>query len=287
MIRGRWRLIGLVLAMALCLLAFIGPSVPGERSAHHYLFVVDVTRSMNVPDYLVDGEPVSRLEVTRRALNQALRDLPCGSHVGVALFSGWQTGLVLNPVELCAHRSELDNLVADIDWRLGWVPQSNVRRALLDGMRQQARMDPAPTLVFMSDGDEAPLTGASGWAGRSPAESEGSLVLVGTGSTEPSNVPRLDQRDQVTGFLSLPSGAPAVSRLDQEHMQELAAIRDYSYLRLQSPQQFSDYLRQPRHATVLPGRHSLSPWLGAMALLVLVLMHFPRSGKVARSPDSR
>ena len=283
MIRGRWRLIGLVLAMVFCLLAFIGPGVPGERSAHNYLFVVDVTRSMNVPDYLVDGEPISRLEMTRRALNQALRDLPCGSHVGIALFSGWQTGLLLNPVELCAHRNELNTLAADIDWRLGWVPQSNVRRALLHGMSRQARMDPAPTIVFISDGDEAPQSGATGWAGRSPAESEGSLILVGAGSTEPSNVPRLDQRDQFTDFLSLPSGAPAISRLDQEHMQELATIRDFSYLRLQSPEQFSDYLGETRHATMLPGRYSLAPWFGGAALLLLVAMHVPGlAGKTRR-----
>ncbi|MCK8516597.1 VWA domain-containing protein [Methylonatrum kenyense] len=276
MIRGRIRLLLLIGALALTVIAVFRPSLPAEREVFHYLFVVDVTRSMNVPDYLLNGEPISRLELTRRSLQRFLREVPCDSKVGIALFSGWQTGLLLNPVEACGHRQELTELVSDIDWTLGWVPQSNVRRALVDGMAHQRRMESPPTLVFISDGDEAPaFGGAGGWTGASVPELAAPVILVGTGSEEASNVPRLDPRGQSTGFLSLPSGAAAVSRLDEEHLVGLAAEPDISYLRLRDDEQLVTDLLGPEHATRLPGERPLAPLFAGLALLLLVAVHVP------------
>lgn len=282
MIRGRLRLIGLFAACLLCLLAVLGPTAPGERAVHQYLFVIDVTRSMTVTDYLVNGEPVSRLELTREALRRLLRELPCESRVGIGLFSGWQTGILLEPVELCAHRQELGQLVEDLDWRLGWVPQSNVRRALSHGMLQISRMEQQPSLVFITDGDEAPPPLRSGWSGAAPLDLAGEVILVGTGSEEAANVPRLDQRNEVVGFLSLPSGAPAVSALDESHLQELAAPPGFRYYRLRDVEDLVTELSAPERAAVLPGRYSLSPWLAAAALALLVLLHLPSPRRFAR-----
>lgn len=282
MIRGRLRLIGLFAACVLCLLAFLGPTAPGERAVHQYLFVVDVTRSMTVTDYLVNGEPVSRLELTREALRQVLRALPCESRVGLGLFSGWQTGILLEPVELCAHRQELGQLVEDLDWRLGWVPQSNVQRALRHGMTQVSGMQQQPSLVFMTDGDEAPSPLRSGWSGSTPPELASEVILVGTGSEQASNVPRLDQRDEVVGFLSLPSGAPAVSGLDESNLQELAEPPGFRYHRLRDVEGFVDKLTAPERAAVLPGHYSLAPWLAFAALILLLLLHLPGLSRFAR-----
>ncbi len=287
MIRGRLRLFGLLAACVLALLAFLGPTASGERAVHQYLFVVDVTRSMTVTDYLVNGEPVSRLELTREALRQVLRALPCDSRVGIGLFSGWQTGILLEPVEVCAHRQELGQLVEDLDWRLGWVPQSNVQRALRHGMLQIGRMEQQPSLVFMTDGDEAPSPLRSGWSGSAPPELASEVILVGTGAEEPSNVPRLDQRDEVVGFLSLPSGAPAVSGLDQSHLQELAEPSGFRYHLLRDVEGLVRELTAPERAAMLPGRYSLSPWLASAALMLILVLHLPGLSRFSRSPSGK
>ncbi|MGZ8219981.1 hypothetical protein [Methylomagnum sp.] len=73
-----------------------------------YIAVVDITRSMNVADYQAEGNAVSRLEFTRRALRQVVADLPCGSRFGLGVFTERSSALLFEPIETYADHSHFD-----------------------------------------------------------------------------------------------------------------------------------------------------------------------------------
>jgi hypothetical protein len=73
----------ITLALALLLAAWAMPTFNRSRATYDYLVVFDITQSMNVADYELGEAPASRLAYAREATRRALRDLPCGSRVGL------------------------------------------------------------------------------------------------------------------------------------------------------------------------------------------------------------
>ena len=90
LLRGAFDRQSRMLAIALLLLlgALFLPAYPIQRDTYTYLVFIDITQSMNVEDYELDGAPVSRLAYARQAIRRAIRDLPCGSRVGLGAFAG-------------------------------------------------------------------------------------------------------------------------------------------------------------------------------------------------------
>jgi mxaL protein len=123
----RWLLIAAALALAVGLL---DPGVMMERALFEHVIVLDVTQSMNVTDERVDGQPVSRLAFTKKALRQSLLQLPCGSKVGWAIFTEYRALLLLAPIEVCANLSELRSTLAQIDARMAWSGGSEIAKGL-------------------------------------------------------------------------------------------------------------------------------------------------------------
>lgn len=80
--------------------------------------VFDISQSMNVQDYELDGAPISRLSIAHEAVRRTLRDLPCGSRVGWAAFTGYRTILLLAPVEVCDYYNDLLASLDQIDGRM-------------------------------------------------------------------------------------------------------------------------------------------------------------------------
>ena len=72
----RTLLIGAALALAA---TFLNPVATVDRALFDQVIVLDITQSMNVTDYQLEGKPVSRLSYAKHALRQLLLELPCGS----------------------------------------------------------------------------------------------------------------------------------------------------------------------------------------------------------------
>ena len=104
-----WRSERLRLALAALLLVvgFARPTLPWKRALFEHVVVLDVTQSMNVEDMQLEGKPAARLAFAKRALHEALSELPCGSRLGWAIFTEYRTYLLYTPVEVCANRAEL------------------------------------------------------------------------------------------------------------------------------------------------------------------------------------
>ena len=96
---------------------------------------------MNVEDYELDGTPVSRLAYARQAAPRALRDLPCGSRIGLGAFAEYRTLLLLAPVEVCGNYNDLLVSLDYIDGRMRWreCQRGHQGRVLVDARRQGNR----------------------------------------------------------------------------------------------------------------------------------------------------
>jgi len=199
------RLTWFVLAAVVLLPVFASPRLMLPGATFSYLFVMDVSESMNVRDVDTGAPNESRLDRAKASLVAALANLPCGSRAAVALFAGTDTLTLFEPLEVCRHFPAIEQVVRNIDWRMAWDGDSRIEAGLANALREagQRNLD----LVFMSDGDEAPhvevprLTELL--ALRGPVKG----WLIGIGSTQAHPVPRLDADNQIIGYWSASDAA--------------------------------------------------------------------------------
>lgn len=193
----RFRL--LVLAFLGLLAALARPEATASRLGFDLLFVTDITGSMNARDQTVEGRTVSRLEFVKHELRALLARLPCGSRAGLGIFTERRSFLLFGPVETCGNYAAIDGAIASLDWRMAWEGDSRIASGL-DSAIAIAR-DLGSSLVFLTDGQEAPplpLSGPPPFEGR-PGEVSG--VIVGVGGTVPVPIPRFDDRGREIGFV--------------------------------------------------------------------------------------
>ena len=283
----------LVAAALLLLLALVLPSVtlPLERSDTIVAF--DITQSMDVEDMQLAGEPASRLAFAREAARRALRELPCGSRVGWAAFTEYRTLLLLAPIEVCDNYNDLLATLAEIDGRMRWGNSSEVAKGVFWALRAARELGKDTTVVFLTDGQEAPPLGAlprfddvqagqvRGW-------------LVGVGGSVPQPIPRTDAQGARIGYWRAsdvqqraadggPSGSHEhLSELREPHLRMLAGRTGLAYATLRDPQALAALMRDARlaHRAAVPVDLYAIP--ATLALLVLVLQFRPAAPRQRR-----
>ncbi len=210
-----------LLAAALALAAaYFNPTLPWRRTLVEQVVVLDVTQSMNVPDELLAGLAVSRLHFAKHALQGALQALPCGSKVGWAVFTEARSYLLFTPVEVCANRAELRASLTGIDGRMAWSGNSEVAKALHSGVAIVKALPGTPSLVFVTDGHEAPPLSAR-HRPRYEDKADGLTgLIVGVGQTTPSPIPKTDPSGQPLGFWS----ADEVQQVDAHRLGRGASV---------------------------------------------------------------
>ena len=236
---GRWLLPS---ACALLVLALLLPPLPWPRTSFDYLAVFDITQSMGVTDYRLDGRPVSRLDFSRRALSAALTDLPCGSRVGLAAFSGYRSLTLLAPVEVCAHYGDLLATLDQIDDGMRWAEASQVAKGLFWALRAARDIGDSPQLLFFTDGHESPpLDDGTPALFGDIREGQVRGLVVGVGGDVPRPIPKRDASGRANGFWGadeVVQGADPARRSEHlsarrgTHLQALAARTGLDYLGL-------------------------------------------------------
>ncbi|HEY8085462.1 MAG TPA: hypothetical protein VIE69_07650, partial [Methylophilaceae bacterium] len=108
----------LFLALAAVLVASASPKIQLARDIRNYLFVVDITQSMNVPDMSLNGSKVSRLDYARHLLSETVKGLPCGTKVSVGIFADSSVVALYNPIEVCGNFDIIQNTLAHMEWRM-------------------------------------------------------------------------------------------------------------------------------------------------------------------------
>ncbi|MFZ0496485.1 MAG: vWA domain-containing protein [Methylocella sp.] len=262
-------------AMITAGMAIVLPTIQRERRTFNLLAVIDITGSMNTRDAHLDGRPVSRLDVMKDALRQLLTTFPCGSQIGVAIFTERRPFLLFEPVEVCGNFEALDREIAALDWRMAWEGDSHIASGLYRSVALAGDLD--VDLIFMSDGQEAPPLP---WVGRPHFEGKAGLVkglIVGAGGYEPSPIPKFDEFGRETGFWqphdvpneninappppdaeqregfsprNAPFGGAAVSgheylsSVDEAHLKGLASETELSYVHFDGFQNFMSSIEE-------------------------------------------
>lgn len=284
----------IALALVLLLIALVMPRINLPHDAYDYMLVFDISQSMNVEDYQLDGTPVSRLAFAHEAARHLLRDLPCGSRVGWAAFTGYRTLPLLAPVEVCAYYNDLLASLDQIDGRMRWSNASEITKgvywSVLAAQETKLAADSHPDIVFISDGQEAPLLDPS-YPPRILDDLPNHSIhgwLIGIGADTPSPIPRIDEEGHREGYwhadeVVQPSAfgdnnAPQMEHLSgvrEPHLRALADQIGFGYARLTDLPSLSEALRDERYARRRPTPTDLY-WLpAALAVLVLGLRFRP------------
>lgn len=297
----------LLLAAALALAAtFAQPTWLVERPRFEHVVVLDVTQSMNVQDEVFEGQPASRLEAAKGALRQAVEALPCGSKIGWAIFTEYRAYLLFTPVEVCAHRAELRGALARIDSRMAWSGNSEVAKGLHSAIgiaRQLQGTTGTPSLVFVTDGHEAPPLDPNQRPAFDDKPGDVAGVIVGVGALKPSPIPKSDALGRPLGFWSaddvpqtnphLPNrdlngrdevpaaalgatlGSEHLSSLREGYLRLLANENGLAFARLRGDE-LSAALRAPALSRPVKTAVDLRTALAALALGLLLLQWLPR-----------
>jgi mxaL protein len=264
----------MLLAWLLLLISLADPSLNLPRNTYAFMFVLDITGSMNVADAGPPEARQRRLAFARQLVRKVLEEAPCGSKAGLAVFTEHRTFPLFAPVEICENHQVISTMIDEVDGRMAWANLSEVAKGLYSGIETVtilATMDGEggvagdTHLVFMTDGHEAPPVHPllrprfRGQAG----EARG--LIAGIGGLEPVPIPYLDEDDQVVGYwapdevlqvdrhsLGRPStqGSEAMAGIDGSGVKEriargtehLSSLRE-SYLQQLAAETGLDYLR--------------------------------------------
>lgn len=182
------------------MVALLRPKLAMNQDILNSVFVIDISQSMNTRDYLVGGKSVSRIQVVRDTLRKSLAAMPCGSRVGLAIFSEYRSFLLLSPVEVCENYAELTSSIEHISGKMAWAGGSEIAKGLNWGLKMAVELTPRPSLVFLTDGHEAPPISFIHRPRIDVKVGEVRGVLIGVGNDELSPIPKLDPDGNVLGF---------------------------------------------------------------------------------------
>jgi len=270
----------LLAAALLLLVAAAGPTIRWSRAASEVLVVFYITQSLAVAVAALVGAPASRLDVARASARRALRDLPCGSHVGWAAFAEYRTILLLAPVEVCANYNDLLAALDRVDGRMRWGEASEITKGVFWAVRAAQALDPTPNVVFVSDGQEAPPIAANDAPALFDDFKAGRIHgwLVGAGGATPQPIPHTDPEGRRIGFWRAdevvqvegdPRSHEELSALHEAHLKALAARVGFDYARLDDPGGLGRVIRDPRlaHRVTAPTDIAWLPLAAALACL--------------------
>jgi mxaL protein len=299
-VRSRWLIVILMLLVA----ALVQPPLSWHRDVFNSIFVIDISQSMNTRDYQIEAQTTSRLQVVKDALVRSLRQLPCGSTVGLAIFTEYRSFLLLAPVEVCANYAELFTSINQISGKMAWAGGSEIAKGLNWGLKMAVAVESKPALVFFTDGHEAPPISLQNRpridveAGKVPG------LLVGVGGDALSPIPKFDPDGNPLGYwradevsqtdnyskgragsvagektaqassqvtASSNSGTEHLSSLKQNYLQQLARETGLGYVRLTSPTDLAQTMSQNGlgHQRKVPTPISWFPALLALTGLVI------------------
>lgn len=195
-VRARW----LIAVLLLLGLALARPSLPWQRDVFNTIFVLDISQSMNTRDYQIGVHTVSRLQVVKDSLSNSLRQIPCGSKVGLAIFTEYRSFLLLAPIEVCANYAELSTSIKQVSGKMAWAGGSEVAKGLNWGLKMALAVEPRPDLVFFTDGHEAPPISLHNRPRIDVKAGQVRGLLVGVGGDELTPIPKFDPDGNAVGY---------------------------------------------------------------------------------------
>ena len=273
------RLWFLALPGLLILVALFNPRVSLNKDIYDLVFVIDITQSMNALDYHVDQMPADRLSFVKNSLKQVISNLPCESKVGLSLFTTKNSFLLFEPLEICEHYTPIVSSLMKIDWRMAWSADSHIARGLYTSLKEINRLNPKPSLVFLTDGQQTPATAKEPRFLRESGKNSG--LIVGVGNLQPVPIPKLDNNNLQTGFWqvneaegrrdrSQSASGNYLTSVQEQALQRLARITGLSYHHLETPEKLVQALQSAKLQHQQKISYDLRWILIALALVIYI-----------------
>jgi mxaL protein len=223
------QLVLLLIAAALLLAALGRPTAELERDVYRYVFTFDVTQSMNVSDASLNGARVTRLEFARAAVRRTLEQLPCGSQLGLAIFTEHRSFLLFSPVEVCDNYTAISAMLDKVDWRMAWAARSEVAKGLYSSLSLAGSLG-------KETNNEGKVVG--NWTARQVLQVD--TYSLGRGANvEAEPMVGIDMSDVAR---RIAEGTEHLSSLREVYLQRLARETRLDYFRPETPQQLANWL---------------------------------------------
>jgi mxaL protein len=255
----------LFLSLVLLGATFARPTMQLEKQTYRYVFVFDISQSMNVMDVSDTGGPITRLNYAKQTAIESLLTLPCGTEVGLALFTGHRAFLLTTPIETCDNYRELSSMLNNIDWRMTWEARSEIAKGLYKSIALLKQLEGQTRLVFITDGHEAPPINPELPPRYPGTKGEITGLIIGVGGEKPVPIPKFDATGEQQGYwkadevshvdaytqarreresiVSTVSGTEHLSSLRETYLESLATKTGLTYYRLSGTKYFSQQIR--------------------------------------------
>ncbi len=285
-------------ALVLMVISLFHPTIPLKRDLHHYLFIVDITQSMNTKDILAHNEFISRIAHTRSLLQSTVTKLPCGSKVSLGVFSAESIALLYTPIEVCKNYSAIQDSITHLEWRMAWRGNSRLRFGMQSASAVQNSLPVPAQIVFFTDGDEAPKLNAVNKIDLSNWQGGTGWLIAGVGSDQASPIPKLDSENEVLGYWAYANSimAPSqvqseesigtrdssiatadydryLSKLEEAYLKSLATEINASYIRATNPIDLAARIQELQPAGQAITQFSIA-WLCIAGAICLILAEY-------------
>lgn len=274
----------LLLALLLLFASVLMPPVNLDQALYDIQVTFDISQSMNVEDVENDRFAVSRLSLSKAAAKSLLLSMPCGSRIGWSVFSGRRSITLVTPLDVCLNYAGLLSSLDKIDGRMRWVEASSIGKGLHQSMRAARSIGDNITVVFISDGHEAPplRQGQRGMPETSKLDVDG--LVVGVGGDAPVRIPKTDSEGRIIGFwqtdevIQQPNpltgqSREELSRLHDDHLIRLAQLANLTYVELDSVHAIADAVHDARFSNIKSAPLDLA-WIPALLALLALCWRF-------------
>ena len=210
----------LLLTFVSLLLALYNPSIPITKNIYNYIFIVDISQSMNTKDMSIENNEVSRIDYTKTMVSNLLERLPCKSKVSIGMFAGVSVAATYTPIEVCKNFSVINSTIDNLDWRSTWSGNTRIRESMVNLARLIRSFPESAQVIYFTDGEEAPKLHVFNTRDLSQFQGGNDWLLVGVGSAKGTPIPKYDSKNQLIGYWSNESFAlqPGIAQISQSNI---------------------------------------------------------------------
>ena len=199
-IKNKKEFLILLFSIFLCLIAINNPVLVLKKSITSYMFLIDVSQSMNAKDLIYKDNSISRIDYTKLLLKNIVNASECGSFFSINIFAADNVASLVEPVEKCKNYDELIDTIDKLEWRMAWKGNSRITFGIKSAVKMQDSYNFPSKILFFTDGDEAPKVNAINRVNLDNFNFGSEIIFVGIGGNKNVPVPRYNSRNLLVGF---------------------------------------------------------------------------------------
>jgi mxaL protein len=293
----------LLVVALLLLLAIYKPQIQLKQDVHNYLLVADVSQSMNAQDVKLDSKVISRMDYTKHLMKRVVETTSCGTYISLGVFAAENVGLLLMPLEVCTNYDVITDSIDHLEWRMAWRGNSRLTFGIKSAESMFDYLNIPATMLFFTDGDEAPKVNAINKLDLSGVQIGKNLLFIGVGGHQPVPIPRYNSSNKWVGYWSSDTkenSAGAVgdtysdtskdepdpivayaefdrylSQLDSEYLKQISAEIKGSYIEGQDTEEFYTNVQSQKPSASFITAYSMKWIYLSLAILMLLFVYTP------------